>query len=200
MSNTPTLPGQAAKLNLTIEQGATFDRLLTYRSSPTVKRAISAMTKANPGKVTAAAHGFVTGDKLFLSKLKGMAQADNRAYTITVLDADNFTLGVDTTTYDAYVSGGTADNGKPVDLTGYTARMQVRAKVTDTATVLDLTTANGGIVLGGTAGTIRILATAAQTAALTIASGFYDLELIDGTSAVRRLMEGAVTLSKEITR
>lgn len=200
MSNTPTLPGQAAKLHIVMEQGATFDRLLTYRNSPTVKRAIAAITKANPGKLTAVGHGLLTGDKVFVSKLNGMAQADNRAYTIAVLDADNFTLGVDTSSYDAYVSGGIVDNGKPIDLTGYTARMQVREKITSTSAVLDLTTANGGVTLGGTAGTIRVLATAAQTAALTIASGFYDLEIIDVTAAVRRLLEGAVTISKEVTR
>jgi ubiquitin-activating enzyme E1-like protein len=200
MSCTPTLPGQAAELDIVIEQGATFDRTMTWRQKPTVKRAISAITKANPGKVTAAAHGFVTGDVVFLSRLKGMEQANNLAFTITVLDANNFTIGVNTSAYDAYVSSGIADNGKPTILTGYTARMQVRATIAASSALLDLTTANGGVTLGGTAGTIRILATATQTAALTINEGFYDLELIDGAGAVRRLLKGSVTVSKEVTR
>lgn len=197
---TPTLPGLAAELNLVIEQGATFERTITYRQKPTVKRPITKITKANPGKVTATAHGFTTGDTVFLSRLNGMQQADNRAYTVTVLDANNFTLGVNTSAYDAYVSGGIADNGKPVDLTGFTARMQIRRNIADASAVLDLTTANGGITLGGAAGTIRILATATATAALTISAGFYDLELIDGAGAVLRLLQGTVTVSKEVTR
>ena len=200
MSCTPALPGQAAAFDITIEQGATFDRTLTWRQGPTVKRSISAITKANPGKVTAAAHGFVTSEVVFLSKLKGMPQANNLAFTITVTDANSFTIGVNTSAYAAYVSGGLADNGTPNNLTGYTARMQVRATIAAASALLDLTTSNGGIVLGGTAGTIRILATAAQTAALTIDEGFYDLELIDGAGAVRRLLYGAVTVSKEVTR
>lgn len=198
MPSTPTLHGRAVAYNLVIEQGATFDHTITRRQKPTVRRRISAITRANPGRVTARAHGFASNDRLYVSRLRGMPQADNRAYTITVLDANSFTLGIDTSAYDAYVSGGIVDNGKPRDLTGCTARMDIRDKLTD-ALALTLTTENSRIILGGTAGTIRFLLSSSDTAGLTLAEKEYDFELLDSLKAVRRLLKGTVTVSRERT-
>src|SRR5947209_3763013 len=69
------------------------------------------------------------------------------------------------------------DLTSPVDLTGWTARAQVRGHYSDTNPYLDLTTANGGVVLGGVAGTIQLVASASTTAALNFTSGVWDLEL-----------------------
>lgn len=88
----------------------------------------------------------------------------------------------------------------PVDLTGCTARMQVRAKIGASTPLLTLTTENGGISLGGTAGTINLLIDAEDTAALSWTSGVYDLEIVHPGGQVRRLMYGAVTVSPEVTR
>lgn len=93
--------------------------------------------------------------------------------------------------------------GDPIDLTGYTARMQVRRKHTSDTTILSLTSAAGDITLGGAAGTIVVVATAAATAAIDTdnktLSAVYDLELING-STVTRLLEGSVTITPEVTR
>ena len=89
--------------------------------------------------------------------------------------------------------------GDPIDLSGYTARMQVRRKVTSPDTLLSLTTENGGITLGGAAGTISVVAQAHQTDDISEKIGVYDLELVtNGT--VYRLIEGCVTISPEVTR
>jgi hypothetical protein len=88
----------------------------------------------------------------------------------------------------------------PVDITGFTARMQLRQTVTSSTVLLELTTENGGITLGGVLGTINIAATAVQTAALTQKSAVYDLEMVYPGGAVRRLIEGTVTISPEVTR
>lgn len=85
-----------------------------------------------------------------------------------------------------------------VNLTGYTARCQVRRTLSDPDTLLSLTTENGGITLGGSAGTIQLNASATATAALS-GKGVYDLELISG-STVTRLIEGTVYFSPEVTR
>lgn len=89
----------------------------------------------------------------------------------------------------------------PVDLTGCTARMQIRAEITAATPYVTLTTENGGIALGGVAGTIDILITAVATAAFAWTSGVYDLEIImsDGIT-VHRLAGGAITVSPEVTR
>lgn len=88
----------------------------------------------------------------------------------------------------------------PVDLTGCTARMQVRAKIDSADTLLNLTTENGGIILGGTAGTVTVFLSATATAALTWKSGVYDLEVQFGNGDVRRLLAGSVAVSPEVTR
>lgn len=89
--------------------------------------------------------------------------------------------------------------GTPVNLTGYTARMQIRPEVGSSTVTLDLTTANGRIALGGAAGTIRLTIDAATTAALLPSVQVHDLELVVG-STVTRLLRGSVTIDPEVTR
>jgi hypothetical protein len=93
------------------------------------------------------------------------------------------------------------------DLTIYTARMQIRKKKNSPICQLELTTENGGIKLGGALGTIDIHISAAQAASLTSSTAYWDLELVsegsgdlEGEVIVDRLVEGSVTLSKEVTR
>lgn len=90
--------------------------------------------------------------------------------------------------------------GVEVNLTGYTARMQVRQSKASDTVLLELTTANGRIALGGSAGTIDLSLNATTTAAITWKRGVYDLELVASNGVVKRLLEGEVTVSKEVTR
>lgn len=91
--------------------------------------------------------------------------------------------------------------GDPVDLTGYSAKMQVRRKAGSVdPPLLDLSSTNGGITLGDAAGTIVITASATQTTAMTGRTGVYDLELTSPTGVVTRLVEGAVDIHPEVTR
>lgn len=87
----------------------------------------------------------------------------------------------------------------PVDNTGYTAKMQVRASKADADAVLTLQTGSG-ITLGGTSGTVTLNASAATTGALTSGTYVYDLELTSGGGNVTRLVEGAFTVSGQVTR
>ena len=90
--------------------------------------------------------------------------------------------------------GGTAQN-----LTGYTAAMQVRESVAGSTALVNVTTENGGITLGGSAGTILVTITANTTKSITAGSYSYDLELYNGSN-VTRLLQGAFNLTGEITR
>ena len=89
--------------------------------------------------------------------------------------------------------------GAPINLGGYTARMQVRDTITAASTLLSLTTENGGISLGGTAGTVSVTATATQTAAVAAGCYVYDIELVNGAT-VYRLVQGQFTVDAEVTR
>ena len=88
----------------------------------------------------------------------------------------------------------------PVDINNWTARLQARVDVEDTQTVLTLTTENGGITLGGAAGTISLDQSATQTAILPAGNYVYDLELISGIGVVTRLVQGELDISAEVTR
>jgi len=91
--------------------------------------------------------------------------------------------------------------GNPVDLTGYTARMQIREKITDATPVHSMDTTTGGITMGGTAGTIQLFISDADTAAMNMPKGgVYDLEIVSPTGKVTRLLEGKVIFSPEVTR
>ena len=72
-----------------------------------VTAAITNISQANPAEVTSVGHGLATGAVLLLQNIVGMTQLNNKIVTITVVDADHFTLnGIDSTAYTAYISGG----------------------------------------------------------------------------------------------
>jgi hypothetical protein len=103
-------------------------------------------------------------------------------------------------TYRETFTWETGDPPTAVNLTGCTARMQVRASVNSPVKLLDLTTENGGITLGGSAGTIQVLVAPSATAGQPWRTGVYDLEVIFVGGDVRRLLAGAVELVPEVTR
>lgn len=68
---------------------------------------IGNITNANPGLVvTNLNHGYATGQVVTFSGIVGMTELNTGSYTITVVDEKSFTIGVDTTSYTPYVSGG----------------------------------------------------------------------------------------------
>ena len=90
-------------------------------------------------------------------------------------------------------------NGTALNWTGYSAAMQVREAVDSTAYLLSLTNGSG-ITLGGTAGTILINISNAQSSAIDAGSYSYDLELISGSGAVTRILQGSFIVSGQVTR
>ncbi len=92
--------------------------------------------------------------------------------------------------------------GDPVDLSGYTAEMQIRKTKESGSIILTLNTSNGYLVLGGIEGTITIDIPADITDALDFVWGRYDLELYPAgvTNDAIRLLEGKINLSKQVTQ
>lgn len=68
---------------------------------------VAEITQANPGVVTTNInHGYTTGQVIEINDVVGMTAINGVSLTITVLTATTFSVGVDTTSYGAYVSGG----------------------------------------------------------------------------------------------
>ena len=118
------------------------------------------------------------------------------------------TQGADNTYAFAY----SLDDGTgpvPVDLAGWSARMQIRRKVG--GAIWHELTGTNGITLGADGSiTVSIPHTVTENPAWDAYSklidgepqalGVYDLELIDPTGTVTRFLQGAVTVSPDVTR
>lgn len=104
-------------------------------------------------------------------------------------------------------------NGSPVDLSGYTARMQIRPTIDSSTThlsitsvtasdgtCLNLTPTSASLTLPRTSGSVGLFISAATSSGLSFTEGVYDIELESSTGVVTRLLEGIVKLSKEVTR
>jgi hypothetical protein len=91
-----------------------------------------------------------------------------------------------------------AIGGTAVNLTGYTAAMQVRESPNSPTAVISLTSGSG-IALGGTAGTIDINIPFTTMGAIPAGQFVYDLELTQG-STVSRLIQGNFIVDAEVTR
>lgn len=67
----------------------------------------TAISKANPASVTAAGHGFSTGDLVYIHGLGGMTQLNGRYFYVTKTGTDTFTLnGENSTSHSTFTSGG----------------------------------------------------------------------------------------------
>lgn len=96
-----------------------------------------------------------------------------------------------------WVTGTSLADAVAVDLTGYTAAMKIRAR--PGSPVLLSLTSSSGITLGGTAGTILVDITAAQTAALPAGLHVYDLTLTAGTGRIVKFHSGSVRVNPTIS-
>lgn len=82
----------------------------------TAQQTVSAITQANPGVITATAHGYSNGQKVIFNGIGGMTQLNNgingTMYIVQGVTTDTFTLTdlngnvIDTSGYGAYTSGG----------------------------------------------------------------------------------------------
>lgn len=91
-------------------------------------------------------------------------------------------------------------DGTPIDLTGYTAKMQIRPTLESSTVLVELSTANRRILMTPLLGVVELDLTAAYTAAITWKSGIYDIELTAPDGDIINLVEGSATVSTKVTR
>jgi hypothetical protein len=100
-------------------------------------------------------------------------------------------------------------NANVQNLTGYTARMQIRTSYAAGAATESLTTSNGEITITAAEGNVALELAATRTANIAVdynngkppkSTYVYDLELIDGDGKVSKLLYGDVNVYGEVTR
>ena len=90
-------------------------------------------------------------------------------------------------------------NSQIIDLTGYTARMQVRQSEPSSTTIFNLTDVDG-ITIAPLEGKLSVRIEAADTASISAITAVYDLEIEATDGTVTRLVEGKVAIKQEVTR
>ena len=88
----------------------------------------------------------------------------------------------------------------PINLTGVTAKMQVRETVESSTVLVELSTENSGIIIVPLEGKITLHLSAVQTTSLQGSGGVYDLEVYFTNGDIVRLIEGQVVFKAEVTR
>ena len=197
-------PGKA---NLNIYKGSDFRKILRWETGPLVYKSISAIPSLAPLRLTVTGHQMLNGWRFAIQSVKGMTQlnasknppVEKDFYTGTVIDADTIEVNnLNASDFSNYTSGGVIVYNTPTNLTGYTARLTIKDKVGGTE-LLSLTTENDRINLSTANATIMLELDATTTSAITFSKGVYDLELMDSTGAVSKLLSGSIKVFEEVT-
>lgn len=195
--------------DIVIRKGKTFSLVLRWESTPFLYKAITAVAKTAPVRITALAHGLPNGWRAAVTSVVGMRQLNAKNTPprstdfnkITVIGVDTIDINtIDAALFSTYTSGGYLVAYTPVSLAGYTARMQIRPTAEDTATPLVSLVSPTDIVLDDTDKTITITISATATAAYTFLAGVYDLELVTAGGVVTALLGGNVAVESEVTK
>ena len=195
--------GTPAKLNFRMYQGGTFNETLRWESSTIGYKEITGISKSAPLVVTVPGHSIPTGWRVKFTNIVGMTELNSAdTYnTVTTTGTGTITINaINSLGYKAYTSGGTVEYNTPVDLTGFTARAQLRSKVDSDVIVHAMTTENGGIIIDNVLKTISLYISAENTALFDFSTAVYSLELISSGLQVTPLETGTITLIKEVTR
>jgi hypothetical protein len=92
-------------------------------------------------------------------------------------------------------------NSAPLDITDFIIRMQVRTKASSPDIVLEASTTNGKILITDAPnGKCTITFSDPETSATAARSYVYDVEYEAPSGAVVRMLQGAFTVSAEVTR
>lgn len=190
------------KLNFKMYQGSTFAEVIRWESPKKVYRSISNIAQSAPCIVTCSSHGVPDGWRAKLTNIVGMKELNsNEVYHVfTNVTSDALEINsVNSVGFSAYVSGGILEYNEPVNLVGFTAKMQLRASA-DSTEVIDTYTELDNILIDTSTCTVTIKVPAVTTANYSFSSAVYSLELTSPTQEVTLLTVGSISLVKEVTR
>lgn len=93
------------------------------------------------------------------------------------------------------------DTGSPINLTGYSVRLQARRSYYDDEVLIDMSSTNGAIQIVPAEGKFVLQLTAAQTALYEDwTKAKYSVRVTSSGGVVTKLLEGEITLVKDIIR
>ena len=208
---------------ISLQQGKTQPLVLRCETTPIIYKPITGISlEFGAPRLDVTGHGLPNGWRAACSRVHGMKQinaennppSDSDYHASTVIDANtvefNDVIPVDDNDkeWSAYTSGGFLQYNSPMDLTGYSARLQIREKKNGATVLFEMTTgADALISIDNTAKTVTLYFDAIDFTALTWKRGYYELELykdvVRGGKTIQSVyspLEGAVSLDTETTK
>lgn len=188
-----------AEKEILIQKGKTFTLVVRWETEPVIRKPITAISLAfGAPRLTVASHGSPDGWRGMPYAVEGMKQINDIGYqSMTVVDSNTVEFNEVTPVDDngrvwpAYTAGGFLMFNTPQDLTGYTARMDIKDKIGGTvwasSEVADAPNDIITIVVSNATKTIQLSISATDTAVLTAKKGVADLELVSPTGVVTKL-------------
>lgn len=195
---------QPAKINYKIYQGSTFQETYRWESETKVYVPIQTVQKSAPCQIaTQLPHNLPQGWRFRVVGAGGMKEINNTGdsyYVSTAVTGSTIEINqVNSLQFSNYTTGGVVEYNQPVNLAGFSARMQIRETV-DSPTVLhEATTQNGQIVVDNSGKFIQITMLGNVTQNFTFPTAVYSLELYNGNNVIP-FINGNLTLVQEVTR
>jgi len=192
--------------DIEIKQGAQYQDAFHWYGGGKVCASIENVIVGCPTQITITGHTLPSVSKtpIRIRNVRGArdlntGEQDCDMVEATWIDANTFSVDIDTGNQTYKAGSGSIEWFKPKVVTGYTARMQIREKLTDTVALVSLVSP-ADIVINVADAKITFTIDTTATTALDFIQGVYDLELVDPSGAATRLLQGKVTLNKEVTR
>jgi hypothetical protein len=197
---------QPARINFKIYEGSTFTETFRWEAQNKGYAQINGITKAAPCVITTTSnHSIPVGWRIQVSGVSGMKeinQVGDDYYIVTATTSNTLTINqLNSTGFSQYTSGGIITYNTPVNLSVYSAVLQIRPTLDSDTVILQLTSAGGGgISINTVDSTISILIPASVTRDFDFVSAVYSMELTDTSGVVIPFLTGTVTLVREIVR
>lgn len=191
---------QPACLPMRLVRGATYRDTRRLMQPRKEYRPVTAIAAEAPLRLTVPAHG-LAGDWLAwvigTTGLPDLNRTPGRQnpHRVEVIDADTVEINSLSGAGSSPAAGaGRLIYQQPIDLTGATAHLVIRETEEGGDSLLELGTGNG--ITHAAPGSLAVEITAAQTAEITWASGWYHLEITFADGAVSRFFKGPVTVEQ----
>lgn len=193
------------KKDIEVHKGATFTATVRFDTGVPTYKAITAIGKTAPARITCVGHGVPDGWSVAVVSVQGMTEInssdeeDRSTFTIAkVIDEDTLDLPfVNAAEYSTYLSGGYVKYFTPEDISGYKARFQIKESIYSDTAIVELDE-DAGVVVDSVNKTFTVTVPAATTAALGVVQGVYGFEAEASDGTVYPLMDGGVEIVEEV--
>lgn len=165
-------------LALTLVQGKRFQKVFRWSTEQKIYKAITGVPQLTPVRLTVNAHGLPDGWWFRVTAVKGPSALNARWHKAKVIDPNTIEINTANLADAApYAGGGFIEYHAPVDLSGMTGVAVLKESATDTVPALEISTANGRMLLDNVAKTITFDVPGSVLAAMTKYAGIWDWEM-----------------------